>query len=404
MAVPNGEGAQSHPSFLQEQEEPVGSGAAQASAAFIAPSQNESKQSVAEEHQHEIEVLIYRAERDCEEYLLIAKKATVVEDVSCDVWGALIFVVVSDLPDWRSGRMLFEGKVRMGYVFFVFIANLVMQGALLVFIAKLLLMPSLLSAQDVYEAFHRESFNDSVLDKDRFDLMSSNEKANLCGLALSQVMFVRVIIFLWVTNNVGELRDTGTKMLGAINLPYLPQGLDTRLMKRDLEASDVENNIICLNMKGKVGLCVLVFLPKFVISLFLMLTGCVWLMAAQNIGDLILNSLALAFVVKVDESLAQVFFPEHFLDMVKDLAFVLPRPAGDDDKDLAMQRRACEFFYCAVTLFMTIAAVEVMIVFQPVIPNYALDVKGACRDYMDGQVPWCMPFQSGCFPKSSSPS
>lgn len=401
MAAPNGDDAQRQ---LLREDKQERSGGAIVGASSGPITTGESMLSIAEEHQHEIEVLIYRAERDCKEYADIAENATVVEDVSCDVWGALIFVVVSDLPDWRSGRMLFEGKVRMAYVFFVFIANVLIQFALLAFIARLLLMPSLLSAQDVYEAFHRESFHDNVLDKDRFNMMSANEKLNLCGLALSQMMFVRVIIFLWITNNVGELRDTCTKLLGVINLPYLPEGLDTRLMKRDITTSSVENNIICLNMKGKVGLGVLVFLPKFMISIFLMLTGCVWLMASQSIGDLILNSLALAFVVKVDELLAEVFFPGHFIEMVADLAFVLPTPAGDDDKDLAMQRRACEFFYCAVTLLMTIVSVEAMIVLQPVIPEYALDVKGACRDFIDGQVPWCMPFQSGCFPKSSSPS
>jgi len=361
--------------------------------------QIETKMSMMEETQQELERIIERAEAQCPEYAAIKQNATSVEDVSMDVWGALIFIVVHDLPDMRAGRMVLEGRVRSFYVFFVFMANLLIQGILLYFIIKLLMLPSLLAAQDVYEEFHDKAFDNEELDTDKFNSLSKQTKADLCGLALSQLMFVRIILFLWVTNNVGELRDTFTKMSGVVALPLLPEGLDTRLMKRDLEASPRDDNIICLNVKGKVGLIGMVFLPKFIIATVLMITGCVWLMAAENIGDLILNSLALAFVVKVDELLAEVFFPRHFLDMVSDLAFVLParQPA---DKDEAMQQRAWEFIMCAITMLITMGAVEIMILFQPVIPEYEYDVHSACLDYLNEQVPWCLPWMTTCFPVS----
>jgi len=281
--------------------------------------------------------------------------------------------------------------------FFVFIANLLIQGILLYFIIKLLMMPSLLSTQNIYKEFHDTAFDSDGFNTDRFSGLSKETKADLCGLALSQMMFLRIILFLWVTNNVGELRDTFTKMSGVCNLPYLPDGLDTRLMKRDLEASERDDNIICLNLKGKVGLISLVFLPKFIIATVLMITGCIWLMAAENIGDLILNSLALAFVVKVDELLAEVFFPRHFLEMVSDLAFVLPTKQSAD-KDKAMQQRAWDFVMCALTMATTMGAVEAMIIFQPVVPGYEYDVHTACMDFLNTQVPWCLPWEADCFP------
>lgn len=350
-----------------------------------------------EEMNEELAQIMELAERQNPEYSAIVKGATEVEDVASDVWGALIFVVVHDLPDFRAGRMVLEGRVRMFYVFFVFAGNFFIQAILLYFIIKLLTMPSLLGAQDTYQEFHKIAFEDSV-DTADISVMSPDSQAELCGLALSQLLFVRIILFLWVTNNVGELRDTLQKMVGAISLPRLPEGLDTRLMKRDLEASPRDDNIICLNLKGKVGLITLVFMPKMVIATVLMFTGCVWLMAAANIGDLILNSLALAFVVKVDELLAEVFFPRNFLELVSDLAFVLPKHIVD--KDDAMQERAWEFIMCAITMAFTFILVEVMIFFQPVIPEYAYDVHAACVDYLQHQVPWCLPFQADCFPES----
>jgi len=353
--------------------------------------------SVIEETEHELEMICMRAEQNNPEYASIMANATRVEDVSCDVWGASIWIVVADLPDFRAGRMLFEGKVRLAFVFFVFIVNFLIQSILLYFIITLLTMPGLLATQNIYKKFHKEAFINADVDSHQFEAMSSSDKGEICGLALSQLMFVRVILFLWVTLNVGELRDCFIKMIGAFSLPNLPEGLDTRLMKRDLAASNNVHNIICLNMKGKLGLAFLVFIPKMIIASVLMLTGCIWLMAAENIGDLILNSLALAFVVKVDELLAAVFFPEHFLEQVQELAFVLPADAND--KDEASTERAWEFAMCALTLLATLGAVEVMILFQPVLPRYAYDVPGACMAYLAEQVPWCRPFQADCFPQ-----
>merc|ERR1719191_2457117 len=101
--------------------------------------------------------------------------------------------------------------------------------------------------------------------------MGKHDVSKICGLALSQRLFVRIIIFLWMANNV-------------------------------------EHHVICLNMKGKVGLICAVYIPKLIITSILTLTGSLWLVASESISDLILNSLALAFVVKVDEIIATTFF------------------------------------------------------------------------------------------------
>merc|ERR1719486_247151 len=98
-------------------------------------------------------------------------------------------------------------------------------------------MPSMLDAQDLYRDFHSRAFSGSVFDLDAFHSMSKMEKRHLCGMALSQGIFIRIIIFLWVTSNIGELRDSYAKTVGALTLPRLPEGLDTRLMVRDLSGS-----------------------------------------------------------------------------------------------------------------------------------------------------------------------
>jgi len=312
---------------------------------------------------------------------------------------------VNDLPEWRAGRASKEVKIRIVFCSLVFMINLGIQGILLFFIGKLLMMPGMLSVQNIYRTFHEKAFSDGLFDRDKFDDMHVMEKNHLCGLALSQGLFVRVILFLWVTTNVGEVRDNFSMMLGACNLPRLPAGLDTRLMVRDLPQTDVEEHcVVCLNMLGKVSLLIIVFIPKFLIAFILSFSGCVWLMAAENTGDLILNSLALAFVCKVDELIAAVFFPVNFQVTLANLAFYLPAGPEVDDDDKQMHKRFLDFVICGGILLSAIGFVEILILYQPVIPSYAGDVTMTCMGFINAQVPWCLPWQTDCFPTTGSSS
>merc|ERR1719183_2195437 len=79
--------------------------------------------------------------------------------------------------------------------------------------------------------------------------------------------------------------------------------------------------IICADGRTKTGLIALVYLPKILIALILTMTGSLWLLAAESFGDLILNSLALAFVTGVDELLGHAFFPPTFVENLEMLGF-----------------------------------------------------------------------------------
>lgn len=352
-----------------------------------------------EMNQRDYATLIDHAESECMEYKVITTGACVIEDIPCDCWGALVFVIVKDLPDWRAGRSVIEGQVRLAFCFFAFALNYIIQGTLLFYIWKLLMLPGLRDAQNVYKDFHAHvwigagNFNATA-----FHDMSHSGKETLCGLALSQGVFLRVVLFLWVSTNVGEIRDNWSKTIATFMMPRLPDGLDTRLMVRDLpQTPESEFCVVCLNIKGKVGLTLLVWLPKFIIAFSLSFLGCLWLMAAENIGDLILNSLALAFVVKVDELIAMSFFPKKMIEDIQALCILLPTDK-EEDEDSAMVNRAKDFGKSFVVLCFAMGMVQVIFSFQPVLPNYAFDVNSACTDFINAQAPWCSYWRTDCFP------
>jgi hypothetical protein len=335
------------------------------------------------------------------EYAAILKNATVVEDVPNDCWGALIFMSVKDFPDLRFGRAVLEGKVRVFFILLMFFVNMFIQIQLLRIICQLLMMPDILKAQDLYKFFHDKAYEEGQLQPNAFEELSEYNKNHLCGMALSQRLFVRIIVFLWVTNNVGEIRDNWSKTVAIFGLPFLPEGMDTRLQVRDLSDRGEDGVgdlcVVCLNMRGRLILLGLVFIPKFVIAIVLSLTGVFWLMATESISDLILNSLALAFVVKVDELLAQVFFPTKLQKNIETLCIMMPpREAANDDEE--MMQNVWDYVYLGITFVAVVSLVHLAISFQFIIPNWQDDVTEPCKAYLESKVPWCMPWNTDCFP------
>lgn len=334
------------------------------------------------------------------EYLQIVAKANCVVDIAADVWGALFFVVVCDFPAVKSRTLSAVGQSRLLFSFGVFVINLFIQGILLYFICKLLMMPGMLSAQNVYKYFTEKAFAGGLVDTILFEDMSAKEKHEVCGLALSQALFARVILFLWVTTNVGEIKNNYNILKDIVRLPDLPVGLDMSLMIHDnKETKHHEISVVCLNRGSKMLLTTFIFIPKFIIVVFLTLMGSLWLMAAENIGDLILNSLALAFVVQVDELIAEVFFPHFYIEDLHNLELCCQEEDIDPEIEARTQVRA--FGYSTILILLTVLSVELAIRFQPVIPNYnGGQVSDACLAYVNDQVPWCMPGQLDCFPES----
>jgi len=321
-------------------------------------------------------------------------------DIAPDCWGALFFCVVHDIPALLGGFLDCVGKVRIAFAVVVFSMNLLVQMVLLYFIGRLLMAPSMRSAQNVYKDFTHQSFAGGDLDHDLFNQMSDIDKENVCGLALSQFVFVRVIIFLWMTTNVQELKDIYKKMNDTLAMPNLPDGLDRRLMIHDdPQTRDIEIHIVCMTRRVKCLLFAFIYLPKIIIAIFLVCAGSLWLMSAEKISDLILNSLALAFVTQVDELICNVFFPPFFVHDIE----VLSLACQDEDQDpqSRQNRQLMSFLYSALVIVVTISGVELFIRYQFVIPNYhGENVDAVCMPYLAAQVPWCMPGQEHCFPES----
>merc|ERR1740130_1109111 len=95
------------------------------------------------------------------------------------------------------------------------------------------------------------------------------------------------------------------------SLPKLPVGESVAEMIHERECDGEEHfDIVALTPGARCSLYVLAIIPKLLIAMFLFWIGMRWLTSTDSFGDLIMNALALEFVLNIDELFFNSFFPE----------------------------------------------------------------------------------------------
>lgn len=339
-------------------------------------------------------------------YDAMLKRATDLRDLPLDVWGAMFFVIIKDFPDVLTGDIRHENALRTIFVMICYGLNIFLQVMLLWWICTMVTLPAVRQAQTIYRDFHQDAFrSDGSYDLNLFQALPFATKEEVCEIVLSRGAFLCAILFLWVAQCFDELRQVTRRVRLLSNLPPLPEELLAKEMVAEAKyGSGIFEErkllLICLNRITKVFLAAFIFIPKSFIATLLCVAGCVWLTASLSFGDLILNSLALAFVVKVDELIFGVFLPARLATNLSDTNIALPvdESKSEEERDRADMQGA--YRRSVIFLILVTGSVAVFMVFQPVLPGYQWDVGAACAAFNSVDlVPWCLPWNSTCFPK-----
>merc|ERR1719387_2858245 len=72
-------------------------------------------------------------------------------------------------------------------------------------------------------------------------------------------------------------------------------------------------------------LFLVIIVPKTIISVGLLIIGCVWLAATDSFSDLILNAVALEFVVNIDNLLFEAIMPVTVVEKVTEIKFLIKK-------------------------------------------------------------------------------
>ena len=223
---------------------------------------------------------------------------------------------------------------------------------------------------------------DGFYDSKKFAQLSADEQSSACRIPLSQPDFCFVVLLIWTLTCCGELRQCRFLFL---SLVYNTKTCDSmskamKVIEDPLEPRSEDFLVESLTIYMKGMIIVLVVLPRLAITLALIWLGCRWLLATNNFSDLILNAVALEFILCLKDALyATLMTRKNKLDL--STTKVLPsnpkQPAG------------LSVFVGAV-LWMLLASLWVIIYMgiphmqglQTILPEYRWDVQNVCSSWI----------------------
>lgn len=302
-------------------------------------------------------------------------------DIDEDAYGAAVVAIIKEMQEISAGpgRHVLFCLFRLAFAEGILIINILLQWAVLMFIETHVVETSITRVQWLYKDFHEK-----VFDEDR-NLVESlwtiyENKDELCQIGMTNHTFFIAILFLWTMNQMKELRDAA-RFIG--NLIAIKRVDSARDMIRGTPRA-----IVGLTTPVRVSCIVFVLVPKIVICLRLLLLGMRWLSATTSFESLVMNTVAMEFVVQIDETLYAAIMPTSYRMQVVQLNFFIegtPKTEGQARREeWAGYQKSMLYLSCATALVFFFASS-----LQDVLPDCIDDVKDVCNQYLAGVQPVC---------------
>eukprot|EP00440_Ansanella_granifera_P021406 gb/GFBE01023237.1/.p1 GENE.gb/GFBE01023237.1/~~gb/GFBE01023237.1/.p1 ORF type:complete len:396 (+),score=84.04 gb/GFBE01023237.1/:1-1188(+) len=330
-------------------------------------------------------------------------------DIPEDAYGAGILAIVRDFAIVRQGSLKDEEvqlkMVQGSFALLLLALNLAMQFSLLGFIYLYVVGPSVQTVQHAYADFHENVFDsDGNFLSDEWDAYDSEDQLKLCSIGMSSPFFYSLVVFLWVLLIINEFRTSERLMRDLLGMPNC-----SSITEMCVEQDD-KVQVVALTPGTKVLLVCLVCIPKIIICSILMWLGCQWLTATNSFSDLVMNSIAMEFVTKIDENLYDTLLPATHRKQVSDINFVVKKKVTAS-RTKEFQAFGRSFTYLVLAIAFVLGYRNYV---QTVLPSNLSDLKELCTPIVSAQEKSLCnaPFWDGafgldsCFPygRSTAPS
>jgi len=327
------------------------------------------------------------------------------EDLDVDMWGLTVMTIARDFAD-----IMFELRhcqVPGGFQCFRWfygsscqILNIGLQLLQLYYVNLFVVRPAVHDIQKDYTVFHAEIFDpDGTFRKDLWHVWTG-PWLDLCNSVMTQLTFTSVIMVLWTTRMLGEFRSAYRLWRRVVRVPSLPQGVAPSDMLKATKEDDRDVLLIVyLNHGTRVMLLLFCAIPKVAVAFILWFIGCRWLNATQSFEQLILNALALEFIVQIDEIILSNFFPDWICEEIESMKFAYPKKEDDEAADDAQAVRA--YVRSFIFAFLVLGwAYMYLNYWQQVLPGFVKDINMHCQgDWFLGKFEsLCSEFDTTCFP------
>jgi len=211
------------------------------------------------------------------------------------------------------------------------------------------------------ENFHLERFQD----------LPESQKHLICKCPLSQPWYLGAVLAIWTFTVVADIR----KVLFLMDLMFVRTpsiGSYSDMLERDYE--DKTMLLKGLPRTLKCVLFLLMFLPRLIIDITLVWLGCRWLVATTSFEELLLNAMALEFLVLLKDLIYTAVVPHR--DKLETKQMLIPSNVAD----VPTFGNTLGSF---VWIFFVLGWVYVYIGhLQQVLPAYNWDVHAACQPFI----------------------
>lgn len=320
------------------------------------------------------------------------------------IYGFVMASLIKDSSDLMLHSGLCMNSLKPCRIFGAFLLCMVMFGLQGFFImeAKRLVTPrDVARAREVYGLFEDAMYTDDsgishtyktsnghargmdgYFNETRFDALPKEEKEFVCRIPLSQPHFLFGVLLIWTLTVMYHFRMTFNLFLRIVALPHLPT-MDGALKPR--ENGGVEVMGLTCWMKAALILCVQC--PRVIMNSILLWLGARWLTATLGFGDLLLNALALEFILNLSSLLYLTLVPYSGKMMV--LGTFIPHVGNDVCHIARHERENCcnmfGMFGCGI-LAAALVMAYMYVPLQRVLPGYRWDVHVVCQKFLEKEL------------------
>jgi hypothetical protein len=208
-------------------------------------------------------------------------------------------------------------------------------------------------------------------DMANFDLLTIDEQDLACAIPFSQPQLLLPILFIWTLTIVADLRRCGDLFIRLIlSTPTISS------MEHAVEEGDGETHtVVGLTKTVKAAITVICLIPRWIIDIYILWLGCRWLAATPSFGDLLLNAVALEFILLLKDALYTGIMPDRTKRATQNTLIQPWQKTEPANYRLFLSA----FLLMAVTLAWVLFYVYR---FQAVLPDYKWDVAAACKAYV----------------------
>jgi hypothetical protein len=310
-------------------------------------------------------------------------------DLPGSVYGAAIYALSYDITEVLTTAMhddlpnelnLFQGCFSV----LMLVTNYVVQGALLNYSNKFVVTPAVNVVQKLYEEYHVDVFeNDGQFSADKWSTYDMDKKRTLCQLPLTHLWFTFLIIWIWAMVMTTEFRET------------IRIGKEIQSVKPTANLDEViyvppdggSHHLRRLTPQLRFLMHVFITIPKGILNFVLLFIGWRWLLATPDFGGLILNSLALGFIIELDELLYTTFLPKKMQVSVEETKFFLPVETTEEDVHHRWKAARASAMWFAGTIamclvYLTYGQSVAGYGWYPVLPGYKFDLRDHCEEVL----------------------